>query len=195
MIIGKMVQGAEYSMHGNETETACIPLENAVLAEQLAEAVSHIQGKIPEIELDEVADGKSIESIPADINVRNYSFTLVDNEIFYREDSRMNKVSLPKNTEDRVKAMIKMRDCVRNLIDYQLNEYSDYDISQQQVKLNNLYDDFSKKFGLINSSANAKAFSDDSAYYLLCSLEIINEQGELERKADMFSKRTIKQKA
>ena len=195
MILGTMKQGVEFSMHGNEKDTACVPLENAVLSEQLKEAVSHIQGKIPEIELDEIADGKSIESIPADINVRNYSFTLVNNEIFYREDSRMNKVSLPKNTEDRVKAMLEMRDCVRTLIDYQLNEYSDDAIRNQQYKLNTIYDNFSKKFGLINSSANAKAFSEDSAYYLLCSLEVINEQGELERKADMFTKRTIKQKS
>lgn len=195
MVLGTMKQGVEFSMHGNEKDTACVPLENAVLSEQLKEAVSHIQGKIPEIELNEIADGKSVESIPADINVRNYSFTLVNNEIYYREDSRMNKVSLPKNTEDRVKAMLEMRDCVRTLIDYQLNEYSDDAIRNLQYKLNTIYDNFSKKFGLINSSANAKAFSEDSAYYLLCSLEVINEQGELERKADMFTKRTIKQKS
>ena len=191
MILGKMVSGM--SMYGNSEETACEPIEGEVLSEQLKEAVSHIQGNIPEIQLDEIADGKAVESIPADMSVRNYSFAIVDDKVYFRENSRMNRMGLPKATEDRIKAMAELRDCVRTLIDYQLNEYSDYDIQKQQIKLNRLYDDFSKKHGLINSSANAKAFSEDSSYYLLCSLEILNEQGELDRKADMFTKRTIKQ--
>lgn len=191
MILGKMVSGM--SMYGNSEETACEPIDGAILSELLKEAVSNIQGNIPEIELDKIADGKAVESIPAAPNVRNYSFAVVDDKVYFRENSRMNRMDLPKATEDRIKAMAELRDCVRTLIDYQLNEYSDYDIQKQHIKLNRLYDDFSKKHGLINSSANAKAFSEDSSYYLLCSLEILNEQGELDRKADMFTKRTIKQ--
>ncbi len=195
MILGQMKQGVEFSMYGNATETACVPLENADLKAQLKAAIANIKGQIPEIEAAEIADGKAVESIPADPNVRNFSFAVVDDKVYFRENSRMNRVELPKATEDRVKGMVAIRDCVRKLIDLQLNEYSDSDIQSEQFKLNRLYDDFTKKFGLISSTANSRAFAEDSSYHLLTSLEVLNEQGELERKADMFTKRTIKQKA
>ncbi len=194
MILGEMKQGVEFSMYGNSEETACVPVEGASLKEQLNNAVQNIKGKIPEADIDEISDGKMTESIPADMNVRNFSFTVVDENVYYRENSRMNRVELPKATEDRIKGLVNLRDCVKTLIDYQLNEYSDSDIKDQQYKLNRLYDDFANKYGLISSSANLKAFSQDSSYYLLSSLEVLDEQGNLERKADMFTKRTIRQK-
>ncbi len=194
MILGEMKQGVEYSLYGNAEATACVPIEGADLKEQLKEAVKNIQGEIPEIEAAEVENGKVIESIPADPNVRNFSYTVVDDKIYFRENSRMNLVDLPKATEERIKGMVEIRDCVRTLIDYQLNEYGDSDIRNQQTKLNSLYDSFTQKHGLINSTANSRAFSEDSSYHLLSSLEILDENGELKRKADMFTKRTIKQK-
>ena len=194
MILGEMKQGLEFSMYGNAEETACVPVEGADLKARLKEAVRNIQGHIPEAELDE--DEKAVKSIPADPDVKNFSYSVIDGNIYYRENSRMFlKEDLPKAASDRIKGMVALRDCVRTLIDYQLNEYSDADIRDQQTKLNDLYDSFTKKYGLINSRGNANAFSEDSAYYLLSSLEILDENGELERKADMFSKRTIKQKA
>lgn len=194
MILGEMKQGLEFSMYGNSEETACVPVEGADLKEQLKEAVRNIQGHIPEAERDD--DEKAVKSIPADPDVKNFSYTVIDGNIYYRENSRMFlKEDLPKATSDRIKGMVELRDCVRTLIDYQLNEYSDADIRDQQTKLNDLYDSFTKKYGFINSRGNANAFSEDSAYYLLSSLEILDENGELERKADMFSKRTIRQKA
>lgn len=195
MILGEMKQGVEFSMYGNADATACVPVEGADLKEQLKEAIKNIQGEIPEIEAAEVEDGKVLESIPADPNVRNFSYTVVDDKIYFRENSRMNLVDLPKATEERIKGMVEIRDCVRTLIDYQLNEYGDSDIRNQQTRLNSLYDSFTKKHGLINSTANSRAFSEDSSYHLLSSLEVLDENGELERKADMFTKRTIKQKA
>ena len=194
MILGEMKQGMEFSMYGNAEETACIPLEGADLKEQLKEAVRNIQGNIPEAVRDE--NEKAGKSIPADPDVKNFSYTVIDDNIYYRENSRMfMKEDLPKATTDRIKGMVELRNCVRTLIDWQLNEYSDADIRDQQKKLNDLYDSFTKKYGLINSRGNANAFSDDSSYYLLSSLEVLDENGELERKADMFTKRTIKQKA
>lgn len=194
MILGEMKQGMEFSMYGNAEETACVPIEGALLKEQLKEAIKNIQGTIPEAEHDDTE--KAEVSIPADLNVKNFSYTVIDDNIYYRENSRMFlKEDMPKVTAERIKGMVGLRDCVRTLIDYQLNEYSDADINSQQRKLNELYDSFTKKYGLINSRGNANAFSDDSSYYLLSSLEVLDENGELERKADMFSKRTIKQKA
>lgn len=194
MILGEMRQGVEYGLYGNADAVACVPIEGADLKEQLSEAIKSIQGVIPEIVADEVENGTVLESIPADPNVKNFSYALVDDKLYFRENSRMNLVDLPKATADRVKGMIEIRDCVRTLIDYQLNEYSENDIRNQQLILNSLYDNFTKKYGLINSSANARAFSEDSSYHLLSSLEILDENGKLERKADMFTKRTIKQK-
>ncbi len=194
MILGEMKQGLEFSMYGNAEETACVPIEGADLKEQLKEAVRNIQGNIPEAIRDE--SEKAEKSIPADPDVKNFSYTVIDDNIYYRENSRMFlKEDLPKVTTDRIKGMVELRNCVRTLIDWQLNEYSDADIRDQQRKLNDLYDSFTKKYGLINSRGNANAFSDDSSYYLLSSLEVLDENGELERKADMFTKRTIKQKA
>jgi len=192
MILGKMKQGVEFSLYGNSEETACVPIEGASLKEQLAEAIKNIQGTIPEIEHDEE---QTAESIPADPNVRNFSYTVIDNNIYYRENSVMFlKDDLPKATSDRIKAMCELRDCVRKLIDLQVYEYSDEEIRSQQFKLNAMYDKFTAKYGLINSSANSKAFSEDNSYYLLSSLEVLDENGDLERKADMFTKRTIKQR-
>ena len=190
MILDTMTR--DNMMYGNENETTCKPFYSADLSEQLKSAIANIKGKIPEYEHGE--DDKIIDSIPADESVRNFSFTLVNDNLYYRENSRMNRIEFPKKTEERIKAMVGLQDCVRELINLQLNEYSESDIVSQQVKLNMLYDSFSKKHGLINSSANRNAFKDYSGYYLLCSLEILNEQGELERKADMFTKRTIKQR-
>jgi len=193
MILGEMKQGMEYSLYGNADGTACVPAEGDILSDRLKEAVKNIQGSISDISRDE--DEKAAESIPADPNVRNFSYAVVDNNLYYRENSRMYlKDDLPKATAERIKGLCELRDCVRTLIEYQLNEYSEEDIHRQQSVLNRIYDDFTKKHGLINSQGNSRAFSDDSSYYLLSSLEILNEDGELERKADMFSKRTIKQK-
>ena len=194
MILGEMKQGVEFSLYGNAEETACVAAEGADLKEQLKEAIKNIQGIIPEMEAPDIEDGKTAEALPADPNVQNYSFAVVDDKIYYRENSVMFLQNLPKATEDRIKGMCELRDCVRTLIDYQLNEYSDFEIREQQARLNTLYDDFSKKYGLINSTANERAFRDDNAYHLLSSLEILDEDGKLQRKADMFTKRTIKQR-
>ena len=194
MILGEMKQGVEFSLYGNAEETACVAAEGADLKEQLKEAIKNIQGIIPEMEAPDIEDGKTAEALPADPNIQNYSFAVVDDKIYYRENSVMFLQNLPKATEDRIKGMCELRDCVRTLIDYQLNEYSDFEIREQQARLNTLYDDFSKKYGLINSTANERAFRDDNAYHLLSSLEILDEDGKLQRKADMFTKRTIKQR-
>jgi len=191
MILGKMTR--DDMLYGNISETTCNPIEGADLAEQLKEAFSYIQGEITEIELDDIEGIQDI-SIPADPSVRNFSYTLIDGAVYYRENSRMNPVDMPATTLERVKGMVGLRDCVRELIDYQLHDYPESDIRDKQNELNSLYDSFTRKFGLISDNANNKAFSADSAYYLLCSLEIIDENGELERKSDMFTKRTIKQK-
>ena len=191
MILGTMAK--DDMMYGGNNEYTCNPIDGADLGEQLREALSHIQGEITEYEIDDIEGIQDI-SIPADPSVRNFSYAIVDDTVFYRENSRMNPVDMPATTLERVKGMVGLRDCVRELIDYQLHDYPDSDIRDKQRDLNTLYDDFTRKFGLISGNANNKAFSADSAYYLLCSLEIIDENGELERKSDMFSKRTIKQK-
>ena len=172
-------------------EATCEPFENADLSELLNEAVSNIHGEISEYEVaDELEEEDN--SIPADPTVRNFSYTVLDDKIYFRENSRMSPVEVSATAENRIKGMIGIRDCVRNLIELQTEDYPDSEIKQVQEKLNTLYDGFTKKYGLINSRGNTSAFSDDSSYALLSALEVINEDGELERKADMFFKRTIK---
>ena len=172
-------------------EATCEPFENADLSELLNEAVSNIHGEISEYEVaDELEEEDN--SIPADPTVRNFSYTVLDDKIYFRENSRMSPVEVSATAENRIKGMIGIRDCVRNLIELQTEDYPDSEIKQAQDKLSTLYDRFTQKYGLINSRANTSAFSDDSSYALLSALEVINEDGELERKADMFFKRTIK---
>ena len=212
MMLGKMA--FDSSMYGGNTETTLNPIEGADLAEQLKTALSHITGQITEVSLDDLADEMAVKaSIPADPLVKNYSYALItpatkadnvdaqiyahkvgEGDVYFRENSRMFPVDMPAATLERVKGMIALRDCTHKLIDYQLNDYSDGYIRSAQAELNRLYDSFTRKNGLISTSANSKAFSADSSYYLLCSLEILNENGELDRKSDMFTKRTIKQK-
>ncbi len=172
-------------------EATCEAFENADLGELLNEAVINIHGEISEYE---VADelGEEDNSIPADPTVRNFSYTILDDKIYFRENSRMSPAIVSATAENRIKGMVAIRDSVRNLIELQTEDYPDSEIKQAQEKLNTLYDSFTKKYGLINSRANTSAFSDDSSYALLSALEVINENGELERKADMFYKRTIK---
>ncbi|CYU81195.1 N-6 DNA methylase, partial [Streptococcus suis] len=172
-------------------EATCEPFENADLSELLNEAVSNIHGEISEYEVADELDEED-NSIPADPTVRNFSYTVLDDKIYFRENSRMSPVEVSATAENRIKGMIGIRDCVRNLIELQTEDYPDSEIKQAQDKLSTLYDRFTQKYGLINSRANTSAFSDDSSYALLSALEVINEDGELERKADMFFKRTIK---
>ena len=187
MILGemKMVSG-RFGM-----EATCVPYENADLAAQLDEAVANIHGEITEYEVEEELEEED-NSIPADPTVRNFSYTVVDNKIYYRENSRMTPVEVSATAENRIKGMIAIRNSVRTLIELQTEDYPDSEIKAEQERLNRLYDTFSGKYGLINSRANTSAFSQDSSFSLLSALEIIGEDGELERKADMFSKRTIK---
>ena len=187
MILGemKMVSG-RFGM-----EATCVPYENADLAAQLDEAVANIHGEITEYETEEELEEED-NSIPADPTVRNFSYTVVDDKIYYRENSRMTPVEVSATAENRIKGMIAIRNSVRTLIELQTEDYPDSEIEAEQERLNRLYDTFSGKYGLINSRANTSAFSQDSSFSLLSALEIIGEDGELERKADMFSKRTIK---
>ena len=172
-------------------EDTVVPYENADLAELLDEAISNIHAEITDYEVDEELTEED-NSIPADPEVRNFSYTVVDDKIYYRENSRMTPVECSATAENRIKGMIAIRDCVRSLIEMQTADYPDYEIEKEQQKLNALYDNFSKKYGLINSRANVSAFSQDSSFALLSALEVLDENGELERKADMFTKRTIK---
>ena len=171
----------------------CEPNEDISLAEQLDGAIQNIHAQITEYEFDDISNDEEV-TIPADPAVRNFSFTVVDGSIYFRENSIMRKVEMNATAENRVKGMIELRDCVRTLIEYQTENYSDDEIKAQQAKLNTLYDNYTKKYGLINSRGNSLAFSEDSSYFLLCSLEVLDEYGELERKADMFTKRTIRAK-
>ena len=186
MILGemKMVSG-RFGM-----EATCVPYENADLAAQLDEVVANIHGEITEYEAEEELEEED-NSIPADPTVRNFSYTVVDDKIYYRENSRMTPVEVSATAENRIKGMIAIRNSVRTLIELQTEDYPDSEIKAEQERLNRLYDTFSGKYGLINSRANTSAFSQDSSFSLLSALEIIGEDGELERKADMFSKRTI----
>ena len=187
MILGemKMVSG-RFGM-----EATCVPYENADLAAQLDEAVANIHGEITEYEAEEELEEED-NSIPADPTVRNFSYSVVDDKIYYRENSRMTPVEVSATAENRIKGMIAIRNSVRTLIELQTEDYPDSEIKAEQERLNRLYDTFSGKYGLINSRANTSAFSQDSSFSLLSALEIIGEDGELERKADMLSKRTIK---
>ena len=189
MVLGKMQEvSGPFGM-----EATCMPVEGADLELQLAEAVTHIQGNMTpavdvEAELDDVP-----ESLPADLEVRNYSFTVVEDQVYYRVNSLMNPVKMPAATAERVKGMVEIRDTVRELIAMQMEEYvTDEEIRTQQEKLNQVYDAYTTKYGVIGNNANKRAFSDDSSYCLLCSLEDLNDDGTLKRKADMFTKRTIK---
>ena len=172
-------------------ESTCEPYENANLESQLAEAVSNIHGEISDYEVDDEMESED-NSIPANPSVRNFSYTVVDDVIYFRENSKMTPVEVSATAENRIKGMIAIRDCVIELIELQTEDYPDSEIKQAQEKLNTLYDNFTKKYGLINSRANTSAFNADSSYALLAALEVLDENGELERKADMFTKRTIK---
>ena len=172
-------------------ETTCVPYENADLESLLDEAVSNIHGEIAEYETEENIEEED-NSIPADPNVRNFSYTVLDDVIYFRENSRMSPVEVSATAENRIKGLIEIRNSVRTLLDLQTEDYPDSDIKAEQERLNKLYDGFTKKYGLINSRANTMAFSQDSSYSLLSSLEILDDEGNLERKADMFFKRTIK---
>lgn len=187
MILGemKMVSG-RFGM-----EPTCVPYEGADLAEQLGEAITNIHGEITAYEVeDELTEEDN--SIPADPTVRNFSYTLVDGKIYFRENSRMAPVDVSATAENRIKGMIEIRDCVRKLIELQTEDYPDSAIKAEQERLNTLYDSFTSKYGLLNSRANSSAFSQDSSFSLLSALEVLGDEGQLERKADMFFKRTIK---
>lgn len=172
-------------------EATCVPYENADLSEQLDDAIANIHGELMAYEVeDELAEEDT--SIPADPTVRNFSYTVVNDKIYYRENSRMTPVDCSATAENRIKGMIRIRDSVRTLLEIQTEDYPDNEIKAEQEKLNRLYDEFTKKYGLINSRANVSAFSQDSSYSLLSALEVLDDNGELERKADLFTKRTIK---
>ena len=177
-------------------QLVCNPREGADLEQQLREAMQHIQGRYTEAALPELGEGEGEdidESLPADPNVKNYSYTVVDGAVYFRENSRMVRPDLNATAEARVKGLVGLRDCVQRLIDLEMDAAApDADIRAQMAELNRRYDDFSAKYGLINDRANRLAFADDSSYYLLCALEVLDEDGRLERKADMFTKRTIK---
>ncbi len=191
MMLGRMQW--DKSMYGNEKETTCEPIPGADLAQQLHAAVRNIDGEYKRIEISEM-DMNSERTIPADPDVRNFSYALVNGQVYYRENSVMTRPVLNQTTQERVKGMIELRDCVRKLIDLQLTDGSDAEIRAQQEELGRLYDAFSAEYGIINGKANGRAFEGDSSYYLLCSLEILDEDRKLKRKADIFSKRTIRRR-
>ena len=192
MILG--IQSRENTQYGRQDFTV-LPVEGASLADQLHEAIQHIHGNYQEAALPDLGENEAIdESIPADPNVRNFSYAVVDGQVYYRENSRMVRPSLNQTAQERVKGMVELRDQVHRLIDAQLDEHSDEEIAVMQQELNQTYDAYSAKYGLINDRANRLAFSDDSSYYLLCSLEILDEEHRLKGKADMFTKRTIRQR-
>ena len=190
MVLGR--QEPESTAHGMDYTVN--PIEGLELADQLHDAVKYIRGTYQEAELPELGEGEAIDtSIPADPNVKNYSYTVVDGDVYYRENSCMVRPDLNATAEARVKGLVGLRECVQQLIDLQMDAATpDSAIQDKQAELNRLYDSFSAKYGLINDRANRLAFADDSSYYLLCALEVIDEDGKLERKADMFTKRTIK---
>ena len=191
MVLGRPT--AENTQYGKQDYTV-VPIEGLELADQLHDAVKYIRGTYQEAELPELGEGEAIDtSIPADPNVKNYSYTVVDGAVYFRENSRMVRPDLNATAEARVKGLVGLRECVQQLIDLQMDAATpDSVIQDKQAELNRLYDSFSAKYGLINDRANRLAFADDSSYYLLCALEVIDEDGKLERKADMFTKRTIK---
>jgi len=188
MIVGKMeLVSGPYGM-----EPTCNPTQGKPFAEQLQEAVSHIHGRIESVGLDELEDDTEKATIPADPDVRNYSYTIVDGEVYYRENSIMKPVEMTDSMLERIKGMVDIRDATSAVINYQLEEYGETAIREKQAELSSLYDQFTKRFGLLNSQTNKRAFNQDSSYCLLCSLEVLNEEGTLKQKADMFTKRTIK---
>ena len=191
MVLGRPT--AESTQYGKQDYTV-VPIEGLELADQLHDAVKYIHGTYQEAALPELGEGEDIdESLPADPNVKNYSYTVVDGAVYFRENSRMVRPDLNATAEARVKGLVGLRDCVQRLIDLEMDAAApDADIRAQMAELNRRYDDFSAKSGLINDRANRLAFADDSSYYLLCALEVLDEDGRLERKADMFTKRTIK---
>ena len=187
MVLGDMVM--ESSQFGQSL--TCKPYEGRELSDLLSEAIQNIHAEIKDFEHSDVGESEDL-SVPADPNVKNFSFTVVEDKVYYRSDSRMTPVDVSATAESRIKGMIEIRDCVRELIRLQTDDYPDSAILSAQERLNEIYDKFTKKYGLLNARANRLVFSDDSSYCLLCSLEVIGENGELKRKADMFSKRTIK---
>ena len=187
MILGDMVM--ESTRFG--PDSACKAREGEDLSEQLANAIQFLQAEIKPYELEEL-DEEEDKSIPADPTVKNFSYTVVDGQVYYRENSLMHPVEVSVTAENRIRGMIELRECVRRLIEYQTEGYPDEEIAAEQQKLNVLYDSFTAKYGLINSRGNKLAFSEDSSYCLLCSLEVLDEQGSLKRKADMFTRRTIR---
>ena len=191
MVLGRPT--AESTQYGKQDYTV-VPIEGLELADQLHNAVQHIHGTYQEAALPELGEGEDIDdSLPADPDVKNYSYTVVDGAVYFRENSRMVRPDLNATAEARVKGLVGLRDCVQQLIDLEMDAAApDADIRAQMAELNRRYDDFSAKYGLINDRANRLAFADDSSYYLLCALEVLDEDGRLERKADMFTKRTIK---
>ena len=190
MVLGELTR--ESTQYGRE-EATVRPLEGVSLADQLREAVQHIQGNYQEASLPDLGEGEAIDiSIPADPSVKNYSYTAVEGEVYYRENSRMVRPQLSATAKARIKAMVELRDCVHHLIDLQLQDGTDGEIQAAQQKLNALYDAFTPNFGLVNDKANRLAFSDDASYYLLCALEVLDQDGKLQRKADLFTKRTIR---
>ena len=192
MVLGELI--TESTQYGRE-ELTVAPIEGTSLADQLAEAVQHIEGNYTAVEIavPDVADAEAQrKTLPADPTVKNFSYTVVDGEIYYRENSIMTQIELPDNAKGRVAGMVELRQIVNELIDQQLNDFSDEDIKASQAKLNAAYDAFTAKYGLINDKKNARLFDDDSSYYLLCSLENLDENKNLKSKADMFTKRTIR---
>ena len=186
MVLGEMVmESTRFGM-----DSVCRGDENADLSELLQGAISNIHAQITEYQHEELEEEDN--SIPADPNVRNFSYTIVDGKVYFRENSRMNPVEVSVTAENRIRGMIALRDCVRRLIDYQTEGYPDEDIQKEQAQLNTLYDEYTKKYGLLSSRGNSLAFGEDSSYFLLCSLEVLDEEGNFKRKADMFTKRTIR---
>ncbi len=189
MVLGEMkMESTRFGM-----DSACKARQEIPLSKLLSEAVQRINGEIPEYDygIDEISDEQDAE-IPADPNVRNFSFTLVDGKVYFRENSKMSPAKASVTAENRIRGLVEIRDCVRKLIQYQTDDYPEEMIQTEQKKLNNLYDAFTKKYGLINSRGNYLAFAADESYFLLCSLEVLDDEGKFKKKADMFSKRTIK---
>lgn len=189
MIMGQMVM--ESTRFGESS--ACKMIEGSDLDYMLSNAISNIETEIEELDLDELIENED-NSIPADPAVKNYSYTIIDGKVYYRENSRMFEQDLPETTINRIKGMVEIRDCTRKLIELQVDDSSDSEIKSEQERLNQLYDKFVKKYGRINNRGNNQAFSEDSSYYLLCSLEILDSEGNFDRKADIFTKKTIKAK-
>ncbi len=188
MVLGNMVmESTRFGM-----DSACKAYEDADLSEQLAEAITNLHTEITAYEMEELTDEEEDRSIPADPAVRNFSYTISDGAVYYRENSRMYPVEVSVTAENRIRGMIAIRDSVRKLIELQTENYPDEDIKAEQAKLNRLYDEYTKKYGILNSRGNNMAFSEDASYCLLCSLEVLDEEGNFERKADMFSRRTIR---